>query len=57
VEQYQSLLSKLISLFEENVKDCWFQHNGLMACTANTTALLQEFFGEHTVGHGLWSFE
>jgi hypothetical protein len=31
-----------------------FQYDGAIAHNANTTALLQEFFGENTVGRGLW---
>jgi hypothetical protein len=42
-------------VLEENEKNCWFQHDGVMAQTVNTTTvLLQEFFGESIVGHGLW---
>jgi hypothetical protein len=31
-----------------------FNMMGATAHTAITTALLQEFFDEHTAGHGLW---
>jgi hypothetical protein len=34
--------------------DAPLQHDGATAYTANTSALLQEFFGERNVGCGLW---
>jgi hypothetical protein len=30
---------------EENESVSWFQHDGAMTHTANTTAILKEFFG------------
>jgi hypothetical protein len=54
-EQYQNLLTHFISLLEENERNCWLQHGGVMAHSVNLkAALLQEFFGECIVGHGLW---
>jgi hypothetical protein len=53
-ERYQNLLTQLISLLEENERGYWFQQDGATAHAANTTALQQEFSGEHTVGRGLW---
>jgi hypothetical protein len=32
------------------VRDCWFEHHDATAHTANTTALLLEFFGERILG-------
>jgi hypothetical protein len=52
-EWYQIHLTKLISLLEENEKDCWFQHDGATANTADTTTLVQEFSGECMVGSGV----
>jgi hypothetical protein len=55
VEWYQNLLTQFISLLEENERDCWFQHAGVTAHTANTRiTLLQEFHVEHIIECGLW---
>jgi hypothetical protein len=39
-EGYLKLLTQFISLLEENDRNCWFQHDGAMTDTANTTIVL-----------------
>jgi hypothetical protein len=53
-ERYQNLLTEFISLLEERENDCWFRHDRATAHTANTAALLQEFFDERIVGRRFW---
>jgi hypothetical protein len=53
-ERYQNLLTNFIYLLEENERDSWLQHDRMTAHTANTTALLQEFFGERIAALGFW---
>jgi hypothetical protein len=57
VEWNQNLLTKFISLLEENEQDCWFQYDAAIANTENTTSLLKEFSGDCTVRHDLWPLQ
>jgi hypothetical protein len=51
----KTTIHELLTKFRDRKeRDCCFQRDGATAHTANTTALLQEFFGESTVGRGLW---
>jgi hypothetical protein len=52
---YSNLLTQFITLLKENKWDCWLQQCEVTAHTVKTAAaFLQDFFGDHIVGHGLW---
>jgi hypothetical protein len=54
VERYQELIMNLISLLEVNEQDCWFQQDGAMVQTANSTMqMLSEFFGGYIISRNL----
>ena len=54
-ESYENHVTQFIALLEENEWDCWFQHSGATASTANTAvACMQDSFGDSTGRHDLW---
>jgi hypothetical protein len=52
-KNYPNIFTQFSAMLEKNKQDCWFQHAGATAHTAKTAAaFLQNFFGDHIVGHG-----
>jgi hypothetical protein len=48
----------LTSLLEVDKQDCWFQQDGAMVLTANSTMqMLSMFFGGSTVSQNLWPLD
>jgi hypothetical protein len=54
-EHYQELIMNFISLLKAVEQDCWFQQDGAMVHTANSTMqILSKFFGGHIISQNLW---
>jgi hypothetical protein len=54
-ECYQELIINFISLLEVDEQDCWFQQDGAMVHTANSTMqMLSELFGGRIISQNLW---
>jgi hypothetical protein len=55
-EHYQELTMNFISLLDVDEQDCWFQQDGAVTHTANSTLqMLIKFFGGRTIFRNLWS--
>jgi hypothetical protein len=57
-ERYQELIMNLISPLEVDEQHCWFQQDGAMAHTENSTMqILNEFFGSRIISRNLWPLD